>query len=269
MTLRHMTLTDLETVLGWAADEGWNPGIDDAAAFLAADPEGFFLHEEAGRPLAAISVVAHDPGMAFLGLYICRPEVRGRGIGLALWTEALRHAGSRTVGLDGVAAQQGNYARSGFAPAGATLRLEGRIAPAAPLPEAGPDDFDRLARLDRAANGYDRPRFLQAWLQPTATRRTVILGATGFATARRCRRGCKIGPVIAPDTGSALALIRGGAARLACDEVIVDVPDANPALIAALEAQGFRETFRTARMYRGAAPVAQPTLQATGTLELG
>ena len=37
----------------------------------------------------------------------------------------MAHAGDRTVGLDGVAAQRGNYARSGFRPAGATLRREG------------------------------------------------------------------------------------------------------------------------------------------------
>ena len=40
MTVRLMTLADLAMVLDWAAAEGWNPGLDDAAAFLAADPEG-------------------------------------------------------------------------------------------------------------------------------------------------------------------------------------------------------------------------------------
>ncbi|ULB11962.1 GNAT family N-acetyltransferase [Cereibacter azotoformans] len=263
--IRRMTLPDLTRVLGWAADEGWNPGNDDAAAFLAADPDGFFLHEEAGEPVAAISVVNHDERTAFLGLYICRPEWRGRGIGLALWAHALAHAEARTVGLDGVAAQQANYARAGFVRAGATLRLEGRLA-GEPLPEA--IDPRPLIALDRAANGYDRTAFLAAWLAPTATRRTVVHG-NGFATGRLCQRGCKIGPVVASDAATALDLIRGAAAAVECEEVIVDVPDTNPALIAALEALGFRETFGTARMYRGPAPVAGPTLQATGTLELG
>ncbi|MCE6951423.1 GNAT family N-acetyltransferase [Cereibacter sphaeroides] len=269
MTIRCMTLADVETVLHWAAEEGWNPGRDDAVPFHAADPGGFFLWEEDGAPVAAISVVNHDPSMAFLGLYICRPDFRGRGIGLKLWTEALRHAGDRTVGLDGVAAQQANYARSGFRLAGATLRMEGGLAGAA-LPEARPEQMEQLIALDEAANCYGRPAFLAEWLSPTATRRTVMLeDGTGFATARLCRKGCKIGPVVAPDSGAALLLIRGAVASVGADEAIVDVPDANPALITALQAEGFVETFRTARMYRGTAPQTSPTLQATGTLELG
>ena len=46
---RTMTPDDLRTVLDWAAAEGWNPGHDDATAFHAADPEGFFVAEEDGR----------------------------------------------------------------------------------------------------------------------------------------------------------------------------------------------------------------------------
>jgi hypothetical protein len=34
---------DLEVVLDWAAGEGWNPGLHDAAAFAAVDPEGLLL----------------------------------------------------------------------------------------------------------------------------------------------------------------------------------------------------------------------------------
>ena len=33
ITFRTATLAELETVLDWAAAEGWNPGIDDAVAF--------------------------------------------------------------------------------------------------------------------------------------------------------------------------------------------------------------------------------------------
>ncbi|SNX71359.1 predicted N-acetyltransferase YhbS [Cereibacter ovatus] len=273
MTIRTMTEADLERVLDWAAAEGWNPGLDDARPFLAADPQGFFLAERDGRPVAAISVVNHDATTAFLGLYLCLPEWRGRGIGYALWSHALAHAGARTVGLDGVAAQQANYARSGFALAEATLRLEGPIAPTEPLRAATAADLPAILALDRAANGHDRAGFLSEWTRATATRQTVVLdngrGIDGWATARLCRQGCKIGPVIAPDSPGALRLIGAVAAAVGCFRGIVDVPDRNAALIAALADHGFAETFRTARMYRGPAPVTGPGLQATATLELG
>ena len=86
---------------------------------------GYFVATVAGQAVAAISVVNHDPAMAFLGLHLRRPGFRRPEIGHALWQHALVHAGDRAVGLDGVAAQQRNYERSGFRPAGATLRLEG------------------------------------------------------------------------------------------------------------------------------------------------
>ncbi len=106
--MRTATLADVNLMLDWAADEGWNPGLDDAAAFHASDPEGFFVAERAGAPVAAISVVNHDDRNAFLGLYLCRPEWRGQGIGLALWNHALgpcRGAG-RGAGRGGSAAGQ-------------------------------------------------------------------------------------------------------------------------------------------------------------------
>lgn len=275
--IRLMRLDDLDRVLDWAAEEGWNPGLDDAPAFLASDPEGFFVAEADGAPLAAISVVNHSPDFAFLGLYLCQPAWRGRGIGLRLWTYALTHAGGRTVGLDGVAAQEANYARSGFLRVGSTLRLQGRVLPRASVAHrirpVGPQDMERIVLLDARANGYVRPRFLQGWLEASPSRRSFALlgpeGPEGFATIRRCRDGAKIGPLVAPDTEAALALINACAAELGEGPLILDLPEQNSALIAALAALGYQKTFRTARMYRGLAPNAEASLQAVGTLELG
>lgn len=89
--IERMSLADLETALDWAADEGWNPGLDDAPAFLAADPDGFLVRKEAGRPVSAISVVNHSAEFAFLGLYLCHPKHRGLGHGLAVWRAGLAH----------------------------------------------------------------------------------------------------------------------------------------------------------------------------------
>lgn len=271
---RRASLSDLEQILDWAAEEGWNPGLHDAPAFFAADPDGFFLAERDGQAIAAISVVNQSDRHAFLGLYLCRPEHRGKGIGFALWQHALAHAGDRTVGLDGVPAQEANYAKSGFVLVDRTRRLIGTL-PGAPVAGtlAGPGDIDAIVRLDAEANGYPRDRYVSAWVTGTTDRKTVVLrdGAalTGFATARRCREGVKIGPVIAPDAGLALQLAGQAAGAFQTASVIVDVPDAATEFGARLRGAGFQETFATARMYRGAAPAMMPNLHAVCTLELG
>lgn len=75
---------ELPLILSWAAAEGWNPGLDDAAVFFASDPEGFFVADLDNGPIAAISVVNHSSDFAFLGLYLCLPKHRGKGIGFGL-----------------------------------------------------------------------------------------------------------------------------------------------------------------------------------------
>lgn len=269
--IRAMTEGELAGVLGWAAAEGWNPGTGDAAPFHAADPEGFLLAEAAGEAVGAVSVARHDAAAAFLGLFLVRPDWRGRGVGRALWEGGLAHAGGRSVGLDGVAAQEGRYARAGFVRAGATIRFEGGHLAAAPgLRPARADDVDALVALDRAAFGIVRERFLRAWLAPAPDRGTIVLadGAgrpLGFATARACGRGRKVGPVVAPDLAAALSLAAAGPLK---GPTAIDVPE-GAALGDALSARGYRETFRTARMWRGPAPRGDGTGWAIATMELG
>ncbi|QUS35314.1 GNAT family N-acetyltransferase [Falsirhodobacter algicola] len=272
MILRNMSLAEVEMVLDWAAAEGWNPGLDDAEAFHAADPGGFFLAEVGGVPAAAVSVVNHDDRNAFLGLYICRPGFRGQGIGFALWQHALRHAGDRAIGLDGVEAQQANYMRSGFVRHGATLRFGGQLRPGdtTGIVEVQPGDIDPLITLDAKAGGLRRAAFLRRWLAPSATRRTVRMqDGTGFATVRQCREGLKIGPIVAESSAEALRLASAAADIFPGSPVLIDICDSNIGLRDLLRERGFAPVFATARMYRGTAPKGTAHMQAIASMELG
>src|SRR5512138_799328 len=133
LTIRTMRPDEISIAVDWAADEGWNPGLADAACFASVDPEGFFIGERSGAPAATVSCVNYDERFAFLGFYIVRADLRGKGYGLRIWDVAIAHAGSRVIGLDGVTAQQENYRKSGFQLAYANVRYGGTIvAPPAP-----------------------------------------------------------------------------------------------------------------------------------------
>src|SRR5260221_2254478 len=134
--IRVMRPDEIALAADWAAAEGWNPGLDDAACFVTVDPDGFFIGELDGAPAATISCVNYDERFAFLGFYIVRGDVRGRGHGLRMWNAAIAHAPGRTIGLDGVVAQQENYRKSGFQLAYANIRYGGTVA-ARPAPPAG------------------------------------------------------------------------------------------------------------------------------------
>lgn len=77
-----MSLADLQAVLDRAAAEDWNPRLDDAAAVLATDPEGFSTAEVAGRPAAAIAVVNHDADQPSSGFTSAGRSFAGRASAL-------------------------------------------------------------------------------------------------------------------------------------------------------------------------------------------
>ncbi|HEY1364848.1 MAG TPA: GNAT family N-acetyltransferase, partial [Xanthobacteraceae bacterium] len=128
LRIRVMRPEEIAIAADWAAAEGWNPGLADAPCFATVDPEGFFIGERDGEPAATVSCVNYDARFAFLGFYIVRPDLRGRGYGLRMWNAAVAHAGARVIGLDGVVAQQDNYRKSGFALAYANVRYGGTVA---------------------------------------------------------------------------------------------------------------------------------------------
>jgi len=276
MTIRVMTPEDLNVVLQWAADEGWNPGLDDATAFHAADPAGFLIKEVAGELVAAISVVNHDPDFAFLGLYLCKPEFRGQGHGMEVWRAGIAHAGTRSIGLDGVPDQQENYARSGFVKYGSSVRYEGKIAPVADsrIRQASPGNMETMIARDARACGIRRTAFATAWFSHTPTRHTMVLmeGAViaGFATFRRCRLGSKIGPLYAFSETDARALFAANPFATSDEPCFVDVSDHNAPLAKVIKSLDFEATFETARMFSGTQPATNPAqFQAIATMELG
>src|SRR6266480_5644698 len=136
LRIRPMRPDEISIAVNWAAAEGWNPGFADDACFAAADPEGFFIGELEGTPAATVSCINYGASFSFLGFYIVRGDLRGRGYGLRIWNAAIAHARPRTIGLDGVVAQQGNYRKSGFQLAYANIRYGGSVAPL-PAPPAG------------------------------------------------------------------------------------------------------------------------------------
>lgn len=277
-SMRVMTRAELDLAAGWAAQEGWNPGLDDASIFHATDPLGFFVGLKDGEPIASISVVAYDPKFAFLGFYIVKPRFRGQGFGLALWRAAMARRARPLTGLDGVVAQQANYAKSGFrlayrnirfggaAPAGATNAAT-TIALARDIP------FDRLLAYDRAFFPAARPAFLSPWLAPRdGAARVAVDGdrIVGVGVIRACRQGFKLGPLYADNEQVADVLFMSLTAHAGGSDIFLDVPEPNDAALRLARRHGLAPVFETARMYTGPAPdVPIKRLFGVTTFELG
>ncbi|WP_093899452.1 GNAT family N-acetyltransferase [Streptomyces sp. Ncost-T10-10d] len=270
---------DLTTLTEWAHAEGWNPGLTDRHAFFAADPRGFLIGRLDGEPVSCVSVVRYGSGFGFLGFYLTRPELRGRGYGIQLWRAGMARLDGRNVGLDGVVAQQPNYRRSGFRSAWTNMRYEGlpTAAPTAPpgtaLVDARTLPFGQLASYDRRFFPADRDSFLAPWIAgPARTSLAAVRDGElrGLAVIRPCRTSSRIGPVYAESPEVAGVLVGALAATDPGTPVAIDVPDINPGAVRLAEQLGLTPSFETARMYTGPTPDVDHTgLFGITSLELG
>lgn len=258
LRIRNLRPEEIAVPIDWAAAEGWNPGLADAACFAIPDAQGFFLGEINGEPVATVSCVNYDDRFAFLGFYIVRESFRGKGHGLRIWNAAIAHAGTRVIGLDGVVAQQDNYRKSGFQLAYANIRYGGTVA-APPKPPADVVALDNIpfARVeadDATVFPAARSAFLHAWINTSGHFGRALLRdgkLSAWGVIRPCQTGHKIGPLVADDRAAAEAIVQALLAAVAGGEVFLDVPAVNREAIALPGELGLKPVFETARMYTG------------------
>ena len=276
LRIRTMRPDEIALAVDWAAAEGWNPGLADAACFATVDPGGFLIGELDGAPAATISCVNYDARFAFLGFYIVRGDLRGRGHGLSVWNAAIAHAGGRVIGLDGVAAQQENYKKSGFRLAYANVRYGGAIAaPAVPRGVVALSEVPLAAVEADDATVLPAPRaaFLRAWIgTPGHVGRALVRDGrlAAWGVIRPCRAGRKIGPLVADDRAAAEAVLAALLAEAGGGEIFLDVPSRNRDAVALAQGLGLVPVFETARMYTGAIrPLRLERVFGVTTFELG
>ncbi|TKB70407.1 MAG: GNAT family N-acetyltransferase [Mesorhizobium sp.] len=275
-TIRTLAREEVETLVDWAAAEGWNPGLNDAALFQAADPQGFIGAFVDGELAAGISAVAYGDDFGFIGLYICRPDRRGQGHGKAVWDAGVARLGKRTIALDGVVEQQANYRSMGFAPAYRTIRFMGSPnVPAAAdndIRAIGPELVPDILDYDRRSFPGPRRSFLEHWLRPPHRALAILKhdAIAGYGVARQCRDGYKIGPLFADDLDAASHLFTALTHMCGPGNVHLDVPETSGQFADLLSSAGLQPGFETARMYKGRAPqLMQSGVFAITTLELG
>ena len=242
---------------------GFGARLAGVVGFARARLDGEVVVAEAGGELVGVAAGAvfgrtggtrGTGGTGWVGGVAVVPAHRRAGLGGAL-TEAivefLEGRGVATVLLHATALGRPVYERLGFVPETAYVTLSGptlpRAATGAMVRAGRAADLEAVLALDREATGEDRRRLLAA-LWPTGGLVAAVDGhPLGYHLASPWRPG---GATIAADSGTGLALL--DAVRVAPgDEVAISVPAANAAAVGWLESAGFKERYRTIRMYRG------------------
>jgi GNAT superfamily N-acetyltransferase len=223
---------DTHAASALSAAEGWNQVAADWIRMIRLEPSGCFAAREGRQLIGTVTTTTYGRALAWIGMMVVHPDFRRQGIGAALMRRALDYLkglGIASVKLDATPAGRPLYETLGFTAETEMERWQGVARPGAGREPHPPNDesLRPLFVLDHAAYGVDRSRLLELLVAEGVSGPLVAPSShgppEGYALARRGRAATYIGPVVATTAGAAGQLLDGMLARLAGEDVCLDL----------------------------------------------
>lgn len=212
--IKNIGLHEVEKVIEFAKNEGWNPGLFDANAYYSLDPEGFLALWFKKEMIGVISTVCYfnsgTPYFAYIGLFIIKKIYRNQGYGTLLWTKAIEkligRIGNKIIYLYAVPGQELRYKKMGFISSSCntrlTLAVKSRYETYPFIINHKKGLFKKMVAYDKLMWGASRGSFFKEALKNTGSKAAVVISrrkgeVKGYGMIRRCIVGFRIGPVFA------------------------------------------------------------------------
>ncbi len=260
METRLLTESDLAEAMRLKELVRWNQTESDWRRLLRLEPRGCFAVDLDNRPVATTTTTTYGTDLAWVGMVLVDPEYRRRGIATRLLRAALDYLnaqGIAAVKLDATPAGQPVYEALGFVREGLIERWEA-VAQAVSIQDqvqSGSIDLPQMSGLDREAFGADRARLLELLLADSCVKPLAVYAPDsqlrGYALARRGAVATYLGPIVAADEPTAVALLDGMLNQLAGRKVYLDFHTGCPLTAVGLSARGFTRQRDLIRMRRG------------------
>jgi GNAT superfamily N-acetyltransferase len=248
MIIRQMTEADVD--FGLTLDElaGWNQLRADWVCLLRTQPDGCFVAEQQGRPVATITTTSYGTDLAWIGMMLVHPEFRRQGIATRLLQHAiqwLKNQEVRCIKLDATPAGAAVYANLGFQ---AEWNFHRWTKTGKSQNEALPQERTHfsLPDFDEAAFGADRSVLLRLMAAGSVVEATD----NGFGMLRSGRLADYLGPVTARTMEEAESLLARLLARTS-RTVFWDIPGPNVAATRLAQTMGFVPVRDLTRMWLG------------------
>lgn len=227
---RKMSAADLPQAHQLSQGERWPHRLEDWQFFERLGSG--FVAMAGGALIGTAMCWLQGSGHGSLGMIIVSPQHQGKGIGRKLMNLVLEELGERCTQLNATVAGQPLYESLGFKATGSLHQHQGTIAAVAPpalapgetIRPAEPRDIAAMIGLANRGSGMSRDELLK---QLVAEGAGAVLerdgGLAGFSIMRRFGRGQVIGPLVAPDSVRAQALIAYWAGACAGSFVRLDI----------------------------------------------
>jgi predicted GNAT family acetyltransferase len=195
----------------------------------------------------ADGVKSGDP-VAWISMILVEPEMRGKGLGAAMFDHCLREVQrtGRIPMLDATPQGEKIYTKFGFEPLSRLTRWHRQARPAStPATRCDKPTVNTLTELDGQALGFVRPHLLGALLDRDDT--SCVRSDSGVGIVRTGRVAHQVGPLLATSEAAAAFLLLE-AANYLDGSILIDVPDDRPLLRETLVEAGFEPQRGFARM---------------------
>jgi len=246
-----------EAVWPLSIEAGWNQNVADWRFMLGAG-HGFGLRGSDGKWEASSLVLPLGEKLAWISMVLVTQARRRGGVGTGLLKRCIAEAQANGAvgGLD--ATEQGRpiYLPLGFRDLYKISRwhFDGvkEMPPTAAVRRMAIADLPGMRVYDHELSSMNRPALL-AHLAVRQPAMALVSDAGGFVLGREGRTAYSIGPVVADDEATGLALIAKAASSVP-GPFIIDVPDAHANIRRWLERQGAVSPRGYVRMTLGSAP---------------
>ena len=252
--IRLLTTGDIPAAMRLKDAAGWNQTEDDWRNVLRLAPDGCFAIDHEDRLAATATAVCFGRDVAWIGMVLTDPELRGRGYARALMEHSMAYIEARGVAwmkLDATDMGRPLYLKLGFVDEAPVERWRRAPGPMRGFEAGspGPVPLD----LDREAFGADRSELLRM-LEKYAS----VATAEGHAFARPGSKATYLGPCVARTPEAARSLLLSLARRHAFEPMFVDMLPGNTQATSLVRELGFERVRELVRMARPGVPNPRP-----------